>query len=121
MPPPRHLGRQWVDEGDDSAALAQLEASATLRPHPQSFTTVGQLWSRRGEWPKALEAFESALSLAPDQPDILRLARVAALRTGNTARAGELGSRFEALGTEPQGVDGAVSPSRDRNSSRNAP
>ncbi len=116
----RHLGRQWVDAGDDSAALAQLEASATLRPHPQSFTTIGQLRSRRNEWSQALEAFESALSLAPDQPDILRLARVAAHRTGNTARAKELGARSSALGAEVQGSDGAPSPSRDRNSSRNA-
>ena len=114
-------GLHVADQHDDAAALAQLEASATLRAHPQTFTTIGQLRSRSEDWSRALAAFESALELAPDQPDILRLARAAALRTGDEARAAELAERSAAPPSATQGVRDSESTSSERNSSRNAP
>ena len=108
-----HLGVLFSRRGEDAAALQQLETSVALRPHPQALTTIGQLANRKSDWRKALSAFESALSLAPDQPDILRLAAAAAHRVGDPEKRQEYLQRAGDL----QRGDG----SRETNASRKAP
>jgi tetratricopeptide (TPR) repeat protein len=69
---------EWIQKGKDAADLAV----ALDDQSPDSFIAKGWMLIEFGEWKMALEAFDRALGLAPEEADALR-GRAAALDAGD--------------------------------------
>jgi protein O-mannosyl-transferase len=63
-----NLAKILIDRGDDDEALPLLKRSIEVRHSWTAHTNLGVLAYRRGEKEIALEHFEQAIALGPDQP-----------------------------------------------------
>jgi tetratricopeptide (TPR) repeat protein len=79
---------EWIQKGKDAADLAVALDSQS----PDSFIAKGWMLIEFGEWEMALEAFDRALELAPEEANALR-GRAAALDAGD--RPDEAAQVFE--------------------------
>ena len=63
--------RYFRETGDDDRALYELERVAALRPTVQMLVDVGVSHERRGNFEKALAAYQTGLELEPDRVGLL--------------------------------------------------
>lgn len=69
-------------EGDVEAAMRELETALALFPTPAAWVEIGKIRERQGLWGEAIEAYDSALTLKPNDPLILGRRVVALKRRG---------------------------------------
>ena len=81
------LGTLKLERGDISAALEDFERSIELEPNPLAWLNIGVMREREGRAQRALEAYEAALLLAPDDVTALFYAGRASFRIGDAERA----------------------------------
>jgi cellulose synthase operon protein C len=94
------VSRGLVGMGRLSEAIEKLSQAAEWHPeHGEIWTALGELLERRGEYDEAEQAFERALSLAPDSEDAAVGYAEVFRATGRHAEARELLER--ALKTSP--------------------
>ena len=97
----RRLDLGWaLYPHDPERALAQFERGVALRPSAKGWGSIAHVHANRADWRAALAAYESGLVVAPDDPDLLSGAGLAALQLGEPARARELLER--AIQARPQ-------------------
>jgi serine/threonine protein kinase/tetratricopeptide (TPR) repeat protein len=51
--------------GDDTRALAYYERATAIQPRPETFSSMGTIYYRQGEYQKAANAYEAALLIRP--------------------------------------------------------
>lgn len=81
------LGAMKLERGDTSAALRDLERSIDLRPNLLAWLNIGVVREREGRGHLALEAYQAALLLAPDDVTALFYTGRASFRTGDPGHA----------------------------------
>ncbi len=88
IPPSFSAGRNAAELGDTDAALALLERAAHVRPIPRKPSRVlADLLSRRGTFPAALEHYNRAVALDPDDLEARHGRGLVLTRLGKTDEA----------------------------------
>jgi tetratricopeptide (TPR) repeat protein len=82
---------------DPERALAQFQRAVALRPSAKGWGSIANVYGNRDDWPAALAAYEAGLAVAPEDPDLLSGAGLAALQLGDPARALPLLERADRL------------------------
>jgi tetratricopeptide (TPR) repeat protein len=72
---------------DPARALAQFERAVALRPSAKGWGSIAHVYANRADWGAASQAYAAGLAVAPDDPDLLSGAGLAALQLGEPARA----------------------------------
>ena len=94
----RRLDLGWaLYPHDQERALAQFERAVALHPSPKGWGSIANVHANREEWRAALAAYEAGLAVAPEDPDLLSGAGLAALQLGEPARALPLLERAQRL------------------------
>jgi tetratricopeptide (TPR) repeat protein len=87
----RRLDIGWaLYRRDPQRALEQFERSVALHESATGWGSIAHVHANRGDWRAALAAYESGLAVAPDDPDLLAGAGLAALQAARPAYAYEL-------------------------------
>ena len=92
-----HLGAMLLERGDAAGAVRELERSLALHPSAIAWLNLGVERERAGRAGDAVEAYEAALALEPEDVTSLYYAGRASLRTGRVHRARELLERAAEL------------------------
>jgi len=79
------LRRDGID-----GALAELDKSLAIKPHPRTHFRKGKLYARRKDWRRAAQEYEAAYALDPYPLIVLRSLSNALIRSGQTRRAEEV-------------------------------
>jgi tetratricopeptide (TPR) repeat protein len=90
---------QALANQDMDAALADCEASLAAVDTPDARESRGIFYLRRGEWARARDDFDTALSAEPNRPYALYGRGVARLHLGETVQADA--DRNQALASDP--------------------
>ena len=85
----RDIGWAFYPREPDRA-LEQFERSIALHASAKSWGSIANLHANRGDWAAALAAYQAGLAIAPDNPDLLTNAGLAALQLGDPERARSL-------------------------------
>jgi tetratricopeptide (TPR) repeat protein len=94
----RRLELGWaLHTKDPERALAQFERSLALHPSASGWGGVANVHANRGEWRAALAAYEAGIAIAPDDPELLSAAGLAALQENDPLRARELLERADRI------------------------
>jgi hypothetical protein len=94
------LGALKLERGDAAGAVRELQRSIALRPSPVAWLNLGVERERAGRLRHALEAYEEAVALDPDDVTALYYTGRASLRSGRVLRARELLGRASQLAPE---------------------
>jgi hypothetical protein len=108
------LGAMLLERGDTAGAVRELERSLALRPSAVAWLNLGVERERAGRVAHALEAYEAALTLDPDDVTSLYYAGRASLRTGRVHRARELLGRAAELEPERDDIRRSLDAARVR-------
>jgi tetratricopeptide (TPR) repeat protein len=91
------LGREFARQQVYQAALGEFERSLALRPSAEVWRSTAEVHWRRGRFEQAARAFDEALALDPQDPNILYRSGLAWLETGRPEEAAERLGRAVAL------------------------
>jgi tetratricopeptide (TPR) repeat protein len=94
----RRLELGWaLYPGAPERALAQFGRALELHPSARAWGSIAHVHANRGDWARALAAYESGLAVAADDPDLLSGAGLAALQLGHPEQAAPRLARAERI------------------------
>ena len=108
------LGRRLAREGDVDGARGQFERSLALAPTARGYQSLGLLEEQQGAWQRAANAYDSALSIGPEDASLLFRAGRAWLESGDPERAVPLLERAGHLAQDDRRIRPLLAQARRR-------
>ncbi len=88
-----NLGLALHQQGELAQAAMSLQRAVALKPDPETFCNLGNVFRDQGAWDHAIAAYERALALNPEFPEALNNCGAALRHRGKAAGAVELFKR----------------------------
>jgi tetratricopeptide (TPR) repeat protein len=115
------LGRRFAREGDTERARAQFERSLALTPTVRGYLSLGLLHEQAGRWQAAASAYDSALTLDPEDGLLLFRSGRAWLESGRPERAVPLLERAAVIAPDEKQVALKLAQARREADARSKP